>query len=157
MRACLDEGCQRGKRGERVEVDVLGRDIDAIPVRDLAQQQRAGQRVKADARAEQRRIGGRLSQLRAARDIGEDLAQLIEDQDEASCPAVGLACHESSGLSRPVSPSGSSGSDPVSDLRYTTSWPSAAGMRLFPWAASVLPDPGFPAPAAPAAAASVSA
>jgi hypothetical protein len=80
LRVCLDEVGQRRERGERVEVDVLGRDIDAIPVRDLAQQQRAGQRVKADARAEQRRIGGRLSQLRAAGDIGEDLAQLVEDQ-----------------------------------------------------------------------------
>src|ERR1022692_3530988 len=79
-RACLDEGCQRGERGECVEVDVLGGDIDAIPVSDLAQQQRAGQRVKADAGAEQRRIGGRLSQLRAAGDVGEDLAQLVEDQ-----------------------------------------------------------------------------
>lgn len=70
-RVRLDEGCQRAERGERIEVDVLGRDINAIPAGDLAQQQRAGQGVKADARAEQRCIGGRPGQVRAAGDIGE--------------------------------------------------------------------------------------
>jgi hypothetical protein len=49
-------------------------------VPDLAQQQRAGQRVQPDAGAEQRRIGRRAGQVRAARDVGQDLAQLIEDQ-----------------------------------------------------------------------------
>src|ERR1022692_1879273 len=129
-RACPDEGCQCGERGERVEVDVLGGDIDAIPVSDLAQQQRAGQRVKADARAEQRRIGGRLSQLRAAGDIGEDLAQLVEDQGAPPVRRRRSPWTESAGAAwsasavsawtesaGPVSQPGGSGSGCASDLR----------------------------------------
>jgi hypothetical protein len=83
----LDEVSQRRKGREGVEVDVLSGDIDAVAVPDLAQQQRAGQRVQPDARAEQRRIGRRASQVRAARDVGQDLAQLIDDQGVP--PAVG--------------------------------------------------------------------
>jgi hypothetical protein len=79
-RADLDEVSQRRQGGKRIEIDVLARDVDAVSVPDLAQQQRPGQRVQPNAGAEERRLGRRVQQVRAARDLGQKLAKLIEDQ-----------------------------------------------------------------------------
>ncbi len=121
-RAGLDESRQRGEAGKGIEIEVLGGHVNPVSVADLAQQQRAGQRVQPDSGAEQRRIRWRVGELRAAGDPGQDLAQFIDDQDAPSGPLVA----GSPGAGGPISQPGSSGCGPVSVRRKTIRCPAVA-------------------------------